>query len=1089
MENRHAIRKQELRIDVDSEETALALHSHMPDINRRYLLPVIESVLSEMAPAARHIRIPRVRIDLGAIPLNSLAETAGERLQLQLREVLEKILSQTEEGAEGFRSHSPEAARLEIFEHYLVRGTLPFWASPRDFSPENSVSELAAHRPGELAAVLRDCGSYEHALDRMVRQLADPVLQRLLRVLEPGHAALILAYIFDLKQIYRMKPALDMGESEFSRLVWILVFAYLVQERGSHFNRKSFVKSLLQGMGQSEGLAYEQIVGILCLGLEKTGERLNLNSSLPAIIKDLAQEIETERASSEAASRVRLSRYHEVPDSDADSVRRQVGESSPPLLQTFSRYEMIEGLRYLLCFGVLPWTTLIRCGEQQDAEAFLALLPRLPVFDLKLVFRGASHVRGKMVRRAVRALPEKSIAPLLSRLLGRPLLRESLPDFASRAEDRHAFYARLMLAILENRELTSENFALSGVQEAELTHLLLPQYPVEWKAEELKSILLSSLQADGTRNHNEIPDQHEVLRVLIHRHPDEALHFFALLCRRKHLLERLIHNLPSDLFLPALELVRPDEAGILESIIQSAFTIPIPYRPGSDQDRRRAVLLEALRLERGRQAGEAFFRRVLSRLFDVPLSERVRNCLLETSEVWHTQSSFSPTAIADFEAAVVSMSVTPAEALAHDEGEDLQTFACAGTEPELAIDPQPLFDFLSSACEAASTSGGGRFGTSRDVLHYELLAVIDHFPDQVFEFFKRHSGIAQRRKHWIEVLPESCLARVAGILEPQRFSALLETAEVLIFAWFQTAPRGSLPGERHEVLWDFLFAFLAHHNDAGCSTSRLIEAFFEYVSERSGNGTAVPPRADLLEAAARLAETGGRAGVASQLRPDRQDAGSRSSHKDEAGPGKRLKAEPAVHRRSSRPVHGRTAFGMNGNAEEVEGDVIYLTNAGSVLVSPFLPHLFQTLDMLEKDDERTRLHPGETASRAVHLLQYLVDGSVSRPEPLLVLNKILCGLDVATPVDAEIEMQAHERQICDQLLQAIIGNWKAIENTSVAGLRETFLQREGKIKNWHDNGWQLKVQRKTLDVLVDQIPWSISIIYHRWMAAPIHVTW
>jgi hypothetical protein len=58
----------------------------------------------------------------------------------------------------------------------------------------------------------------------------------------------------------------------------------------------------------------------------------------------------------------------------------------------------------------------------------------------------------------------------------------------------------------------------------------------------------------------------------------------------------------------------------------------------------------------------------------------------------------------------------------------------------------------------------------------------------------------------------------------------------------------------------------------------------------------------------------------------------------------------------------------------------------------------------------------------------------------------------------------------------------------MAGLRETFLQREGKLQRTHD-GWKLRVQRKTLDVLVDQIPWSISVVFHAWMPQPIHVTW
>jgi Contractile injection system tape measure protein len=33
------------------------------------------------------------------------------------------------------------------------------------------------------------------------------------------------------------------------------------------------------------------------------------------------------------------------------------------------------------------------------------------------------------------------------------------------------------------------------------------------------------------------------------------------------------------------------------------------------------------------------------------------------------------------------------------------------------------------------------------------------------------------------------------------------------------------------------------------------------------------------------------------------------------------------------------------------------------------------------------------------------------------------------------------------------------------------------------------VQRKAVDVLIDQIPWSISTIVHAWIPLPTFVTW
>jgi hypothetical protein len=70
----------------------------------------------------------------------------------------------------------------------------------------------------------------------------------------------------------------------------------------------------------------------------------------------------------------------------------------------------------------------------------------------------------------------------------------------------------------------------------------------------------------------------------------------------------------------------------------------------------------------------------------------------------------------------------------------------------------------------------------------------------------------------------------------------------------------------------------------------------------------------------------------------------------------------------------------------------------------------------------------------------------------------------------------------------VIEHWTIIKQTSVAGLRETFLQREGRLDR-PPAGWRLRVQRRTVDVLLDHIPWTVSTIAHSWMPEPLYVTW
>lgn len=165
----------------------------------------------------------------------------------------------------------------------------------------------------------------------------------------------------------------------------------------------------------------------------------------------------------------------------------------------------------------------------------------------------------------------------------------------------------------------------------------------------------------------------------------------------------------------------------------------------------------------------------------------------------------------------------------------------------------------------------------------------------------------------------------------------------------------------------------------------------------------------------------------------------------------------------------------------------YIANAGLVLLSPFLPHLFERLELLDGDPD-PRVSDPENRSRAVHLLQYLVTGRFDTPESELVLNRLLAGIPLSATLVPDIAPSTADLDICDGLLKAAIHNWPIIRGTSPDGLRETFLQREGRLQQ-SDQRWRLVVQRKAVDVLVDQIPWSFATVFHRWMPGPVQVTW
>ena len=163
---------------------------------------------------------------------------------------------------------------------------------------------------------------------------------------------------------------------------------------------------------------------------------------------------------------------------------------------------------------------------------------------------------------------------------------------------------------------------------------------------------------------------------------------------------------------------------------------------------------------------------------------------------------------------------------------------------------------------------------------------------------------------------------------------------------------------------------------------------------------------------------------------------------------------------------------------------IEIKNAGIVIVWPYLDRFFQMLEMTEKGAFKTE----EDAVRAVHLIQYLVTGSNETPEHELLLNKILCGIKLATPVPLQIELTDKEKETSDLMLKGVMQNWEKLKSSSIDAMREGFFVRQGFVEE-KDDFWELEVEKKTIDILLKSLPWGFGTVKLPWMSKRMIVNW
>ncbi|VAX27546.1 hypothetical protein MNBD_NITROSPIRAE01-1073, partial [hydrothermal vent metagenome] len=346
-------------------------------------------------------------------------------------------------------------------------------------------------------------------------------------------------------------------------------------------------------------------------------------------------------------------------------------------------------------------------------------------------------------------------------------------------------------------------------------------------------------------------------------------------------------------------------------------------------------------------------------------------------------------------------------------------------------------------------------------------------PEDLSAFLKKgleDRGFALRL---VQLLPEPLLARLLLLLNPMVFEAILRCSDLMVSA--ACAKEIALSsGRMTRLKWQFIFQYLFEEG-----RRFHVKTFVFLLSERLARDAYYSDIAAFRVLLRRELEshhmTVMKDEVLALIEILSQSDPLNSPHRPISKKNVSQKSPPEIS--SEAPSYFKEI--------EAEWDeTIHLENAGLVIAAPYLERFLTLLDLTEGQAFKSP----EAARRAVHLLQFLVNEQTDSPEYELVLNKILCGVKAGIPIEREIVITAHEIEVAEGLLQGMITNWKQIGKTSLQGFRESFLQREG-VLHRKGNDWDLQVEAKGFDILLDYIPWSFSVLKLPWMQGVIHVKW
>lgn len=226
---------------------------------------------------------------------------------------------------------------------------------------------------------------------------------------------------------------------------------------------------------------------------------------------------------------------------------------------------------------------------------------------------------------------------------------------------------------------------------------------------------------------------------------------------------------------------------------------------------------------------------------------------------------------------------------------------------------------------------------------------------------------------------------------------------------------------------------------------------------------------------------------ASSVLPNRREEGVSDSSQDkdwEESPGETTElTQRSDLKTQTSPLPQRSDDSQITPEEAATG--LFVNQAGLVILHPFLQPYFAEVRLLEGEAFRNP----DAQQTAIYLLHYLATRQIDAPEYELVLPKLLCGWPLNDPVTRGQTLPKAALTEAEHLLQTVINYWEALKSTSPDGLREGFLQRQGKLTQLYEGDWRLQVEQQVIDVLLSRLPWGFNVVKLPWMESMIMVEW
>lgn len=929
--------------------------------------------------------------------------------------------------------------KYDLVGFYLLTGSFPH---DTPFMQRDELliifRELIALAPQLMKELFLKTGDKENVRKRLAHELNDEVIKEIIQLTEPAEAEFILNYASVTLKIQAQKSIVKTQEPEFKKMLWEFILTFLFSERGSVFNKKMFLESNIRNMARHYNIEFAVLLAFLAQGVSEEFNAFAESSSLFYMLIDILKEtneekklISNETSAGEKNDPIRVreieTRKNGV-DTDAKNSER---DADSLVKKIIARNSVLFWLEH----GYLPWWS-----ENETSKSPEVLLDELIALD-----------------------------PSEAALLFEYAIANSL--ISAHFFNAHSHYLFKVAEYMKDGGRAMDLIKIMTQLNRKIT------YPV---TETGTSALLALALVETYRERK-------------FRSFDQQ-HFLSNYLYKLQLAIGLSTHEMTELMLTLLKgIENTEQKKTVTAFIRSgdfgSGSARNFYESRSDFSEKAVLEIVSGSVQSHQEADLSFEKNALM----------ILEYFLVKNKLPETLTDISGTRLDDFIFRLILLlnrynSTAFSQLLSRD---NFSAFS--------RIKLHDIF-FQKQAPETVSVKVilAGYF--QRDLIHYITengVRLRDEMKlDALFDQLQGLSNDHQRKKVLITLLNSQAFGYYISrnhqgddyydtlkILGSEKAVSLLKRVSYV----FNLVASDSFERENlGAFLREFSFIWFSQSGDPGFSEKLFIRSFLEFISQkrnwnmvrlseqfksvRENSAVFIPTDLVLL-----IAETYTETLYFSDDRKYREFL--RESY---AGTAEKTLMEslPAYAKEEKKSVEIKPDEKENTARKLLLNEQIYIQNAGLILLHPFLPVFFARTGLMLDG----KFSDPDKMLRAPYLLQYVVTGNEECLEAQLVLNKILCGINVEEALPGISALTEQEKQVCDEMLAVVIQQWDKMKNTSKEGFRASFLQRNGAF-TLTEEAWVLKIEQRGYDILLQTLPWSTGMIKTSWMDKPLIVEW